>query len=45
MAELEAEGMSGEDRLAPCLKTLAQAQEALKSGHLDEVSPTIVLVA
>lgn len=38
MAELEAEGMSGEDRLAPCLKTLAQAQEALKSGRLDEVS-------
>lgn len=44
MAELEAEGMSGEERLAPGLKTLARAQEALKSGRLDEVSSIIELM-
>lgn len=37
MTELEAEGMSEEDRLAPCLRTLDQAEKALKLGRLDEV--------
>ncbi|CAM9335653.1 unnamed protein product [Laminaria digitata] len=34
--ELEAEGMSEEDRLAPCLRTLDEAEKALKLGNLDE---------
>lgn len=38
MAELEAEGMSAEERVAPCLKALTHAQEALKLGRLAEVS-------
>lgn len=38
MTELEAEGMSEEDRLAPCLRALDEAEKALESGRLDEVS-------
>lgn len=41
VTELEAEGMSEEDRLAPCLRTLDQAEKALKLGRLDEVSSGI----
>lgn len=30
--------MSEEDRLAPCLRALDEAEKALKLGRLDEVS-------